>query len=108
MGFRFDQDFQRYKVQSKIGEGTYGKVYKCVDKTTGALVAVKITKLSMSEDGIPACTIREICVLRSLKHPGIINLQDVIMNQSKIGLVFDFMKYDLCSFINDQKPLCSD
>ena len=30
------------------------------------------------------------------------------MNQSKIGLVFDFMKYDLCSFINDQKPLCSD
>jgi hypothetical protein len=36
-----------YEKLEKIGEGTYGKVYKAKDRTTGALVALKKTRLEV-------------------------------------------------------------
>jgi len=41
-------------VQEKIGEGTYGKVYKARDINTGKLVALKKTRLEVG-DGLWAC-----------------------------------------------------
>ena len=37
----------QYEKLEKIGEGTYGKVYKAVDKTNGRLVALKKTRLEV-------------------------------------------------------------
>jgi serine/threonine protein kinase len=36
-----------YEKIEKIGEGTYGKVYKARDHTTGKLVALKKTRLEV-------------------------------------------------------------
>lgn len=41
----------QYEKLEKIGEGTYGKVYKARDKNTGKLVALKKTRLEVSRDG---------------------------------------------------------
>jgi hypothetical protein len=37
----------QYEKLEKIGEGTYGKVYKARDKTSGKLVALKKTRLEV-------------------------------------------------------------
>ena len=45
--------FSNYWKLDKIGEGTYGVVYKAEYKPTGRTVAIKKIKLEGEEDGIP-------------------------------------------------------
>ena len=37
----------KYEKLEKVGEGTYGKVYKARDRVTGCLVALKKTRLEV-------------------------------------------------------------
>lgn len=39
------QEIERYQRVSKIGEGTYGVVYKAKDKITNEIVALKKIRL---------------------------------------------------------------
>lgn len=41
---------EQYEKLEKIGEGTYGKVYKARERNTGRLVALKKTRLEVSQD----------------------------------------------------------
>ncbi|KAJ9530012.1 hypothetical protein QJQ45_023291 [Haematococcus lacustris] len=56
------------RSQEKIGEGTYGKVYKAKDLNTGKLVALKKTRLEMEEEGVPSTTLREVSLLLMLSE----------------------------------------
>lgn len=47
----------------KLGEGTYGIVYKARDKTTNEIVALKKIRLEHTDEGMPSTAIREIAVL---------------------------------------------
>jgi hypothetical protein len=62
----------RYQKLDKLGEGTYGVVYKAVDKVTGETVALKKIRLEKEDDGVPSTAIREISLLKSLKHPNVV------------------------------------
>ena len=64
-----------FKLIEKIGEGTYGVVFKARNLKTKKLVAMKKVRLGAEDEGIPATTIREISVLKELKHPNIVSLQ---------------------------------
>lgn len=44
----------------KIGEGTYGVVYKGKNKVTGQLVAMKKIRLEAEDEGIPSTAIRYV------------------------------------------------
>jgi serine/threonine protein kinase len=63
---------ERYQNLEKIGEGTYGKVYKAKDRQTGAIVALKKIRLEAPDEGIPSTAIREISLLKELRHPNIV------------------------------------
>ena len=48
-------DFQKIE---KIGEGTYGVVYKGINKLTGKYVAMKKIRLESEDEGMPSTAIR--------------------------------------------------
>lgn len=103
MSFKFEKDIKKYKLGEKLGQGAYGKVYKAVDRSNNSAVALKVLKFDSNYEGIPSYAIREICFLRTLSHPGIVLLKDVILLESKIILVFEFMKSDLHSYIESTR-----
>ena len=56
----------------KIGEGTYGVVYKARSKKLGNFFALKKIRLESEEEGVPSTAIREISLLKELQHPNIV------------------------------------
>ena len=60
---------EKYQKIEKIGEGTYGVVYKARNRLTGGHVALKKIRLEAEDEGIPSTAIREISILKELQHP---------------------------------------
>lgn len=85
----------------KIGEGTYGVVYKGRNKKTGQAVALKKIRLENEEEGVPSTAIREISLLKELQHANIVCLEDVLMQENKLYLVFEFLSMDLKKYIDN-------
>ena len=70
--------------------GTYGTVYKAKDRETGEIVALKIVRLDEDDEGVPSAALREICLLKELKHKNIVRLIDVLHKSLKLTMVFEF------------------
>lgn len=62
----------KYQRLEKLGEGTYGIVYKAQNLETGEFVAIKKIRLEKEDDGVPSTAIREISLLKNLKHPNVV------------------------------------
>lgn len=84
----------------KIGEGTYGVVYKGKNKKSGELVALKKIRLESEDEGVPATAIREISILKELRHPNIVALEDVLMEEHRLYLIFEFLSMDLKKYLD--------
>eukprot|EP00759_Apiculatamorpha_spiralis_P012253 PhF_6_TR19285/c0_g1_i1/m.28351/K02206/CDK2; cyclin-dependent kinase 2 len=86
----------KYQMMDVLGEGTYGVVYRAVDRRTSEIVALKKIRLDRSEEGIPQTALREVSILQELHHPNVVNLKDVICVQdAKLFLVFEYVDQDL-------------
>lgn len=90
----------RYTRIEKIGEGTYGVVYKAQDEETKEIVALKKIRLEVEDEGIPSTAIREIALLKQLHHPNIVCLIDVIHTEKRLTLVFEYLDQDLKKFLD--------
>uniref|UniRef100_A0A2I3H535 Cyclin-dependent kinase 2 n=1 Tax=Nomascus leucogenys TaxID=61853 RepID=A0A2I3H535_NOMLE len=91
---------ENFQKVEKIGEGTYGVVYKARNKLTGEVVALKKIRLDTETEGVPSTAIREISLLKELNHPNIVKLLDVIHTENKLYLVFEFLHQDLKKFMD--------
>jgi cyclin-dependent kinase len=96
---------EKYEKLEKVGEGTYGKVYKAQDRATGQLVALKKTRLEMDEEGIPPTALREISILRLLSQSlyvvRLLSVEQATKNGKPVlYLVFEFLDTDLKKFVD--------
>lgn len=97
------EEKERYRKIEKIGEGTYGVVYKAEDTQTGRTIALKKVRLETEDEGIPSTAIREISILKELQHQHIVSLLDVISHSKKLYLVFEFLDQDLKHLMDKRK-----
>jgi negative regulator of the PHO system len=81
-------------------EGTYATVFKGRNRQTGEFVALKEIHLD-SEEGTPSTAIREISLMKELKHENIVSLHDVIHTENKLMLVFEYMDKDLTRLLRE-------
>jgi serine/threonine protein kinase len=91
---------ERYRKLEKIGEGTYGVVFKAEDKMTGNIVALKKIRLEHEDEGVPSTAIREISLLKELEHPYVVRLLEVVHSENKLYLIFEFLDQDLKRYMD--------
>ena len=66
--------------------GTYGVVYKAKDLKENKFVALKKIRFETDDEGIPVTAIREIALLKSLNHPNVVKLENVVSLSGLTGL----------------------
>ena len=99
-----------------VGSGTYGTVFKAIYKGSPEyaknygipkVVALKKIKTVNEKEGFPITALREIMIMKRLRHKNILQLLEVVISKpteknnfkSNAYLVFEYMEHDLCSII---------
>lgn len=95
-----------YEKLEKLGEGSYATVYKGKSKVNGKLVALKVIRLQ-EEEGTPFTAIREVSLLKGLKHANIVLLHDIIHTKETLTLVFEYVFQDSYSKHQLHLPITS-
>merc|ERR1712223_1969006 len=89
-----------YTKLDKIGEGTYATVFKGKSRLTNNIVALKEIRLE-HEEGAPCTAIREVSLLKDLKHNNIVTLHDIVHTEKSLTLVFEYLERDLKQYMDD-------
>ncbi len=74
-------------------------MYKGRARNSSEIVALKEIHLD-AEEGTPSTAIREISLMKELRHAHIVRLHDVIHTESKLMLVFEYMDQDLKKYMD--------
>jgi serine/threonine protein kinase len=107
--FEIDEHYVPIKA---IGKGAYGVVCSAKNLRTGEKVAIK--KISNAFENLTDArrTLREIMLLRQLKHDNIISLKDILRPSTKdfndVYLVYELMDTDLHQIIRSSQALTDD
>ncbi|TMS38827.1 hypothetical protein L596_005466 [Steinernema carpocapsae] len=91
---------ETYDKLQKLGEGTYATVFMGISLLTKKFVALKEIRLEQ-EEGAPCTAIREISLLRHLKHANVVTLHDIIHTDRLLTLVFEYVERDLRQYMDD-------
>lgn len=78
-----------------LNSEAYGVVFRARDRTSTNVVALKQIRLSLEErqNGVPITALREISILRSLKHTNIVNVLDVAVGDTGLDEIYMVMEY---------------
>ncbi|KIJ36988.1 hypothetical protein M422DRAFT_61086 [Sphaerobolus stellatus SS14] len=89
-----------YQVIQDIAEGTFGKVKMARHIITGQTVAMKyLSKDAIASSGTKMRVLREVQYMRTLKHPHIVKLYEVISTPTHIIIVLEYVGGELFDFI---------
>ncbi|KAL7978499.1 hypothetical protein Chor_004316 [Crotalus horridus] len=102
-------EVSKYEKLAKIGQGTFGEVFKAKHRQTGKKVALKKVLMENEKEGFPITALREIKILQLLKHENVVNLIEICRTKASpynrckgsIYLVFDFCEHDLAGLLSN-------
>lgn len=92
----------KYEVLGVVGEGAYGVVLRCRNKESGEIVAIKKFKESDDDEVLRKTTLREIKILRMLRHNNIVSLTEAFRRKTKLYLVFEYVDKNLLEVLEEQ------
>ena len=96
----------RYEDLEKLGEGTYGVVFKARDTVTNEIVAMKVMRLEQEEEGVSSTTLRELTILRIMNHCNIVAMKNISLKENSLTLVFEHLDFDMRKLLRmTKKPL---
>jgi len=84
----------KYRILQEIGHGGMSRVYLAVNETVNRKWAVKELRKDTEADGRLAKQglLREIEILKKLRHPGLPEIMDVVEEQGRFYLVMDYLE----------------
>ena len=91
---------EKYKVLGKLGDGTFGKVTKAVNKKTNEVVAIKAMKQKFY-NWEECMNLREVKSLRKLNHETIVKLKEVVRVNNDLYFVFEYVEKNLYQVMKD-------
>ncbi|CAN8321669.1 unnamed protein product [Cochlearia groenlandica] len=103
-------DANRYRILEVIGKGSYGVVCAAIDTHTGEKVAIKKINNVFEHISDALRILREVKLLRLLRHPDIVEIKSIMLPPSKrefkdIYVVFELMESDLHQVIKANDDL---
>jgi len=111
--FLYCRDVARYERDSKVGQGTFGEVFKARCQETGRLVALKNILMDNhnEREGFPITALREISILQLLKDENVVKLIEICRAKSSayhrfksmFFLVFEFCEHDLAGLLRSSQ-----
>ncbi|SPB48980.1 unnamed protein product [Aspergillus niger] len=98
-----------FEFLGKLGEGTFGEVYKARSKKDNNVVALKKILMHNERDGFPITALREIKLLKMLSHTNILHLKEMAVERSKgegrkkpsMYMVTPYMEHDLSGLLEN-------
>lgn len=96
-----DLTMERYKLIKEVGDGTFGCVWRAINKQSGEVVAIK--KMKKKYYSWDECiNLREVKSLRKMSHPNIVKLKEVIREHDILHFVFEYMECNLYQLMKDR------
>lgn len=108
--FPFCDESSKYEKVAKIGQGTFGEVFKARARNSNKkFVAMKKVLMDNEKEGFPITALREIKILQLLKHENVVNLIEICRTKATLHnkyrstfyLVFDFCEHDLAGLLSN-------
>ena len=92
----------KYEVLTVVGEGAYGVVLKCRNKESEEICAIKKFKESDDDEILRKTALREVKLLRLLRHGNIVSLTEAFRRKGKLYLVFEYVEKNLLEVLEEQ------
>jgi serine/threonine protein kinase len=90
------RELKALKKVSVLQRGSQGVVYSAHDPERGELVAVKRLFCRTNECGVAESILREVTLLRSLRHANVLALHDVVLGpEGEVCLVLEHCPFDI-------------
>jgi len=80
---------RKYTKMEQIGQGASGKVYTAIETATGMEVAIK--QMNLQQQPKKELIINEIIVMKSNKHPNVVNFLDAYLVSEELWVVMEYL-----------------